>query len=154
MLFAVLQLFFRVRELLLVFLDRFLPVGELLPRVRQLCLRLALRVGQRFFAVLIGLLRVGKLLLGVGKLLPGIVQLLLLLVECFARVGQRLRGLVMESAAARVGRAFGKLRDPGLRLVYAGGILVGIDLALPVSQPQIERRLIIQRKRLRQDVHE
>ena len=60
----------------------------------------------------------------------------------------------MESAAARVGRAFGKLRDPGLRLVYAGGIGFGIDLALPVCQPQIKRRIIFQRKRVRQDVYE
>ena len=60
----------------------------------------------------------------------------------------------MEPAAARVGRVFCKLRDPGLRFVYAGGISLGINLALPVCQPQIKRRIIFQRKRFRQDIYE
>ena len=99
-------------------------------------------------------MRVFQLLLRVGKLLLCIGQLLLLFIQRFTRVGERLLGLFIEAIAAPISRALGKLRDPRLCSVNASGILVGIDLTLPVSQPQIERRLIIQRKRLRQDVHE
>ena len=98
-------------------------------------------------------MRVFQLLLRVGKLLLCIGQLLLLFIQRFTRVGERLLGLFIEAIAAPISRALGKLRDPRLSSVNAGGIRIGIDLTLPVSQPQIERRLIIQRKRLRQNVH-
>ena len=60
----------------------------------------------------------------------------------------------MEPAAARLSSAFCQLRDPGLRGVDAGGILVGIDLAPRPGQTQIKLRIVVQCKRLRQQIYE
>ena len=98
-------------------------------------------------------MRVFQLLLRVGKLLLCIGQLLLLFIQRFTRVGERLLGLFIEAIAAPISRALGKLRDPRLSSVNAGGIFVGIDLALSAGQTEIERRVVFQRKRLRQNVH-
>ena len=60
----------------------------------------------------------------------------------------------MQPRAAVVRALLRKRGDPGLGVVDAGFILVRVDLARPVRQAQIQLRIVVKVKCLRQHVHE